>query len=441
MYFDQFRDFMIAVLIAAAVISGIVGEPADAIAIVVIILLNGVIGVVQEFRAERAVQALRRLAAPVAEVVRDGRIAEIPSARLVPGDIVMLKAGDLLSADMRLLEAVELKVDEAALTGESEAVVKTADALAQEDLPLGDRINMGYKGTLVTHGRGKGLVVDTGMTTEIGRIAALLGRQEADKTPLQQRLARFGRRLAMVVLVICLVIFGAGLLRGEPLVLMFLTAVSLAVAAIPEALPAVVTISLALGTRKMIAQKALARRLPAVETLGSVTYICSDKTGTLTQNIMRAEAFYAAGERRTVLPDRAEAVGAWSLFAQALALSNDADAVDAAHVKGDPTEVALLTAAGQAGFGKSALAATSPRIAELPFDAERKRMTTLHQAGSAIVAYTKGAPEEVLPLCATQSGTDGAQPIQSEPILGVAEAFASEGYRVLAVAWRNWPCA
>ncbi|MCX5723472.1 MAG: HAD-IC family P-type ATPase [Nitrospirae bacterium] len=292
MFLDQFTDFMILVLIGAAIVSGIVGEPPDAIAIVVIVLLNGVIGFVQEYRAERAVAALKLLAASTARVRRGGQVTELSALQLAPGDVVLLEAGNVIPADLRLIETIHLKIDESLLTGESVPIEKRTAPLHEAEAPLGDRVNLAYKGTSATYGRGVGLVVATGMQTELGRIASMLGKDEAVKTPLQKRLALFRQRLALAALAICAIVFAVGVLRGESVVLMFLTAVSLAVAAIPEALPAVVTVSLALGARRLVKKQALIRRLPAVETLGSVTYICSDKTVTLSQNKMRVEQHF-----------------------------------------------------------------------------------------------------------------------------------------------------
>ncbi|MDO9462704.1 MAG: HAD-IC family P-type ATPase, partial [Deltaproteobacteria bacterium] len=296
MFLDQFKDFMILVLMAAAVISGIIGEPSDTIAIVVIVVLNAVIGFVQEYRAEKAMAALKKMAAPTATVIRNGMPENIPASQLVPGDVVLLEAGKVVPADLRLTEAAQLKVEEAALTGESVPVEKHTKALHDELLPIGDRKNMAYKGTFVTYGRGVGVIAATGMDTELGKIATMLQEEEEVKTPLQKRLATFGRKLAIAVLAICAIVFTVGIMRGEQVFLMLLTAISLAVAAIPEALPAVITISLALGAKKMVRQNALVRKLPAVETLGSVTYICSDKTGTLTLNKMTVEEIYVDGK-------------------------------------------------------------------------------------------------------------------------------------------------
>ncbi|HJV68422.1 cation-translocating P-type ATPase [Ideonella sp.] len=413
---DQFRDFMILVLLAAALLSSVIGDLADTLVIVVIVLLNAAIGFWQEWRADQAMQALRRIAAPQATVRRgEGQVQVIATDELVPGDVVLLEAGDLVPADLRLHGVVRLRVDESALTGESATVEKVHGPLPEGERPLGDRVNMAYKGTLVTHGRAEGLVVATGAATQLGQVATLLGQAESRATPLQQRLAAFGRRLSIVVLAICALIFAIGVLRGEPVLLMALTSISLAVAAIPEALPAVVTVLLALGARRLVTVNALVRRLPSVETLGSVTVICSDKTGTLTQNRMQVREHRAWGGDDGAL---------WT----AMVLCNDARPAADGWL-GDPTETALLQAAQDAGLDVAALQRGSPRRHEWPFDAERKRMGTLHgAAGGSWRAYVKGAPESVLPRCRGE-GVDDA--------LATAHAWAAQGMRVLAVAWRD----
>jgi Ca2+-transporting ATPase len=433
LFVDQFRDFMIVVLVAAGLIAGIVGEPQDSAAIVVIVVLNGVIGFVQELRAERAIDALRRLAAAHAQVQRDGVRMQLAAADLVRGDVVLLEAGNVVPADLRLLETAQLEVDESALTGESAPVEKDADRLLDARAAVADRVNMAFKGTTVTYGRARAVVVATGMATELGKIAALISGDEALKTPLQQRLADFGRRLALAVLAICALLFAAGLIRGEPVMLMLLTAVSLAVAAIPEALPAVVTVLLALGARKLVRQHALIRRLPAVETLGSVTIICNDKTGTLTQNRMQVITVQVGSESSGQWWLRA-ADSRWRTLLEAIALNNDASQPSpGAAWAGDPTEVALAHAAERAGLHKAALEADAPRAGEWPFDSERKCMTTLHRHGEGFVAYTKGAPESVLERCRPSAETQAA--------LAAAQRLAAAGLRVLAVAERAWPDA
>ncbi len=438
----QFADFMIVVLLAAAVIAGFLGEPVDAAAIVAIVVLNAVIGFAQEYRAEHAMAALRKMAAHQARALRNGDPATIPAAELVPGDIVLLEAGNVVPADLRVAESAQLRIGEAALTGESQPVEKHSRPVDPDPRSaLGDRASMAYKGTIVHYGRGRGIVVATGIETELGRIAEMLDQRSETKTPLQRRLAQFGKYLAVAALGICAVIFVVGIQRGEPLVRMFLTAVSLAVAAIPEALPAVVTITLALGARRMLRLHALVRRLPAVETLGSVTYICSDKTGTLTENRMRMTAAYLDGHD-VALPVEAGAETEngepWETFFTALAVSNDAHRNARGEVTGDPTEAALLEAALAAGFDKTALLADMPRIAEHPFDSERKRMTTLHASPGGTVAFVKGAPEAVLERCHTALGPDAAVSIDRAAIAAAAEQMAADGLRVLAVAYRRW---
>ena len=430
---DPFRDFMIMVLLAAAVLSGFIGDIADTVAIAVIVLLNAVIAIVQEWRADRAMQALRQLAAPRARVLRDGRMAVVETSQLVLGDVVLLEAGDMIPADLRLHHVAQLRVDESALTGESVTAQKHAAPLPPHALPLGDQANMAFKGTLVTHGRATGIVIATGAATQLGQIAALVRAAGPRSTPLQLRLAAFGKRLSLVVLAICALIFAVGVLRGEPWLLMALTAVSLAVAAIPEALPAVVTVLLALGARAMVRVHALVRRLPAVETLGSVTVICSDKTGTLTLNRMRVKAWRTWGD----LP----AQQLW----RAAALCNDAVPDTAAAAwRGDPTETALVEQAGAEGIDVVALRARQPRAGEIPFDAERKRMTTWHAAADdganapPWIAMTKGAPESVLPRCTHVLTRRGAEPLHMHEALDFARSLAAQGMRVLAVAQRDW---
>ncbi len=441
---DQFSDFMILVLLGAAVISGVVGDLVDTLVILVIVLLNAAIGLVQAWRADQALAALQRLAAAQATVVRGGQVQQVLAHALVPGDIVLLEAGNKVPADLRLIEIAQLKVDESALTGESVTVDKHPGVLSGVVHALGDRLNMAFKGTTATHGRGRGLVVATGMNTELGKVAGLLDQDTNRSTPLQLRLAAFGKRVALAVLAICAVIFVVGLLRGESPLLMVLTAVSLAVAAIPEALPAVVTVLLALGARKMVSFNALIRRLPSVETLGSITYICSDKTGTLTQNRMQAECLVAGANGTgpawvpgAVLPDD-ESGPLYAELLRAAALCNDASRSADGSWLGDPTETALADVAARAGFDKAALDAQWPRVHELAFDASRKRMTTFQSSLQGYVAYTKGAPESVIPLCIGQWLADGPGNLDASAWLARAEVLAAQGLRVLALARRNY---
>jgi Ca2+-transporting ATPase len=463
MFLGQFADFMILVLIAAAVVSGVIGEATDSFAIMVIVLLNAVLGFTQEYRAERAISALKKLDAPNATVVREGLPATVPASSLVPGDIVMLEAGKITPADMRVVESARLTVDEASLTGESHPVEKGSRAIHPEQLPLGDRKNMLYKGTVITFGRGTGVVTATGMDTELGRIAEMIQGGEEGKTPLQKRLTDFGRRLSGAILAICAIIFAGGLLRGERPVETFLVAVSLAVAAIPEALPAVVTISLALGARKMVKLNALVRKLPSVETLGSVTYICTDKTGTLTENRMTVEEVYVDGKvittddgRRTTDEREASPLHSafrtpHSIFFTGLALSNDACLDNAGDCLGDPTEAALFSVARDNGFDKERLEKDFSRVAELPFDSDRKLMTTFHKIPSAslvprpsflatanYVSFTKGALEALLEITDTLLTSAGPKPVGRDVILAIHDRMAAGGLRVVGLAMRVW---
>jgi P-type Ca2+ transporter type 2C len=430
----QFANFMILVLIAAAIVSGIIGDIKDTVVIAAIVVLNGIIGFIQEYRAERALEALQKMATPTANVIRNGSGTSIPAAEIVPGDILVLEAGGIVPADLRLIESVQLRTDEAALTGESQPVEKAILPLQEENLPLADRSNMAYTGTFVRHGRGRGVAVATGIETEFGRIATMLHATETTQTPLQRRLEQFGKRLAVIALLVAGFIFLFGVLRGESLILMFLTAVSLAVAAIPEALPAVVTIALALGARRMVQKQALVRRLTAVEALGSVTVICSDKTGTLTQNRMSVEQFYCSGDFEKV----PKSDPPWDQLLLAMALSNDVSGDDASPL-GDPTEVALLAAAKQAGVHKRILESRYPRVAEIPFDSGRKSMTTVHldPAGGSI-AFTKGATESLVDRAVDQITASGTGPLRADELLNAADKMAELGLRVLALAMRRW---
>lgn len=436
MFLSQFRDFMIIVLIAASIISGIIGELSDTIAIIVIICLNAVIGFVQEYRAGKAMAALKKMAAPGATIMRDGMPANIAAVQIVPGDIAILEAGMVVPADMRLVEAFRLTVEEAALTGESASVEKHVKALRDEDLPLGDRKNMAYKGTLVSYGRGMGAVFATGMDTELGKIATMIQEEEETKTPLQKRLAAFGQKIALAVLAICIIVFGIGLLQGAPPLLMLLTAISLAVAAIPEALPAVVTIALALGARKMVQLNALIRKLPAVETLGSVTYICSDKTGTLTLNRMTVEEIFADGKE---VPSKDfEPAKGKELFT-ALALSNDVRADASGNVLGDPTETALYDIARDKGYDKKGLEKDFVRAAEIPFDSERKCMTTIHrQPDGKYISFTKGAIDALIDKSTAILTSSGLKDVDAEEIYRINGKMAARGLRVIGIAMRKW---
>jgi Ca2+-transporting ATPase len=430
LFLNQFKDFMILVLIAAAVISGLIGDLTDTIVIITIIILNAIVGFIQEFRAERAIEALKKMTVINATVIRNNVITTVSSMALVPGDIVLLEAGNILPADIRLWETFQLKINESSLTGESLAVAKHTAALTNPDLTIGDHRNMAFKGTHVSYGRGKGIVVAIGMSTELGKIASLL-QQPGIQTPLQKRLAKFGRNLAYIILVICAVVFLVGYLRGEEIVLMLLTSLSLAVAAIPEALPAVITVALAIGASKLVKKNALVRKLPAVETLGSVTYICTDKTGTLTLNKMTVDEI-AGNDFQISKSQQAAGIckakeNEW--FLHAMALNNDVYNDENGMLIGDPTEVALYEFAYANTFVKSALEQQFPRVAEIPFDAERKRMTTIHKYGDKYMVLVKGAMEMMMQRVA------GAENVKVwEPPLN---DMLQNGLRVLGFAMKE----
>ncbi|UFS71963.1 cation-translocating P-type ATPase [Geomonas sp. RF6] len=438
LFLNQFKDFLIVVLIVAAVVAGAIRETVDSVVILAIVVVNAVIGFLQEYRAERAMEALKQMAAPQATAVRDGSPSIIAAAELVLGDVVLLEAGDMVAADLRLLEATRLTVVEAALTGESVPILKDAIARSEGNLPLGDRKNLCFKGTVVTNGKGRGMVVATGMQTELGKIAKMLEGEEALQTPLQRRLELFGHRVCLAILAVCLVFFCAGLLKGEDLIVMLLTAISLAVAAIPEALPAVVSVSLALGARRLAGENALVRHLSAVETLGSVTHICTDKTGTLTVNRMTVQEIYTLGKRMP--PDES---GRWqegekgeSLWA-AMALCHEVRIGSAGEMSGDPTEVALVAAARDHGVPVERVMGEHPKCAELPFDAQRKLMTTVHPWANAFVSFTKGAPEAVLPRCTAVLTAAGLASPDRDAAGEAVTAMTEGGLRVLALAMRR----
>ncbi len=424
MFFDQFKDLMIIILIAAAIISGFIGEISDTIVIIVIVILNAIIGFVQEYRAEKAMSALKKMAAISAVVNRDGKTQTIDTKYLVPGDIVHITAGNIVPADLRLIEAYNLKIDEAALTGESVPSEKFTNTI-YDNLSVADRKNMAYKGTLVTYGRGIGVITATGMNTEIGKIASMLQEQEDLKTPLQKRLEQFGKKLSYTIIAICLIIFVVSILRGEKPLLMLLTAISLSVAAIPEALPAVITISLALGAKKLVRQNALIRKLPAVETLGSVTYICTDKTGTLTLNKMTVEKVFINEKLLEATDDE--------LFLKALALSNDAKKAPDGNIIGDPTEVALYEYSAKYGYIKEEIEKNHERIAEIPFDSERKCMTTIHKWNNKYISITKGAIEVILENSRNIMINGETKPIDKQVLHKVSDEMAFKGLRVLGI--------
>jgi Ca2+-transporting ATPase len=428
----QFRDFMIIILVIAAIISGIMGDLTDTIVIVAIVIINAVIGVVQEYRAEKAMEALKNMVSHQAQVLRQGNRVDIPATNITPGDVVILEGGNSIPADVRFFETHQLKVDESTLTGESHNVEKNGNSLPEQEYSLGDLTNMGFKGTFVTSGRALAYVVATGMNTQLGGIAKMI-QTEATLTPLQKRLASFGKRLSIVILFICLVIFLIGWMRGESPYSMLIVSISLSVAAIPEALPALVTIALAFGAKRLVKRNAIIRKLPAVETLGSVTYICSDKTGTLTLNKMTVEGIYETSSRMydAVFPEG-------NILVQLMALNNDVSKDKNGEWLGESTEVALVQYASQKKMERADLELKFPRIAELPFDSKRKCMTTLHQIQNPssgqpneIIVIVKGAVDVLL-----NKLNDNQKSLIPELELRVNE-MAEKGYRVLGYAMKT----
>ena len=453
MILEQLKDFLVIILMIAAVISIFLGEALEGIIILAIVVLNTFLGVYQENKASNALKALKEMASPHAKVLRGGQIIEVPSSDVVPGDIAILEAGDYVPADLRLIESVNLKIDEAALTGESVPVEKDASAVLAEDASLGDRINCGYMGTVITYGRGRGVITETGMQTQMGNIAGMLNDTPDESTPLQKKLDSLGKVLGIVCLAICVVIFLLGLLHGMELFDIFMTSVSLAVAAIPEGLTVVVTVVLAMGMQKMVKCNAIIKRLSAVETLGSTTVICSDKTGTLTQNKMTIQKLYDASGHYNVsgtgyspegeITDEAGNVPASfpDRLIEGALLCNDAT-YDPANqtIVGDPTEAAMVVLAYKHGMKKAEWESKYPRVQEIPFDSDRKLMSTFHKIGDSITMYTKGAPDELLRRCTRIEEKGVVNPLtdaKREEILGVNQDMAQSALRVIGVAYRT----
>ncbi|MEN2774779.1 calcium-translocating P-type ATPase, PMCA-type [Acetivibrio clariflavus] len=434
-FLEQLKDPMIIVLLVAAVISGLASELVDSIIIMVVVVLNSILGVVQEGKAEKAIEALQKMSSPYSKVRRNGQVMQIKSEEIVPGDIVLLEAGDSVPADMRIIEASSLKIEEASLTGESVPIEKTALAIPakDKDIPLGDRVNMAYMGTNVVYGRGEGVVINTGMATEMGKIANIISNTDEEKTPLQKKLASLSKVLSVVVLGICIFIFAFGVLRnggfhGGHVLETFLMAISLAVAAIPEGLVAVVTIVLSIGVTKMSKRNSIIRKLTAVETLGCTQVICSDKTGTLTQNKMTVVETYTLGDVEQL--------------AISMALCNDASlSEDGKEVIGEPTESALVRFAYDSGKNKNELVKLLPRVAEAPFDSVRKMMSTVHKESSGkFIQYTKGAPDELLKACTHILTKDDAVPLTDahrSAIMAENKKMANKALRVLASAFKQ----
>lgn len=453
MIFDQLKDFLVLILIVAAVVSISLGEVLEGVIILAIVVLNTVLGVYQENKASNALKALKEMASPHAKVLRDGVVTEIASGDVVPGDVVVLDAGDYIPADVRLLESINLKVDEAALTGESVPVEKNAESVLAEEASLGDRVNCAYMGTVVTYGRGRGLVTHTGMKTQMGNIAGMLNSATEEATPLQKKLDSLGKLLGIICLGVCAAIFVLGLIRGMEFFDIFMTAVALAVAAIPEGLTVVVTVVLAMGMQHMVKVHAIVKRLSAVETLGSTTVICSDKTGTLTQNKMTIEKLYYAGKAYNVSGSGYSPKGEITdengnrpagnfhhLVEGGLLCSDATYDVQKEAIIGDPTEGAMVVLAYKEGMEKTAWEKKYPRVQEIPFDSARKLMSTFHKTEDGIIMYTKGAPDELLMRCDSVETANGVEKLTEETrktILAENNNYAKNAIRVIGVAYKK----
>ncbi|MCM8711131.1 calcium-transporting P-type ATPase, PMR1-type [Clostridium sp. SYSU_GA19001] len=439
LFFAQLNDAMIYILLGAALISGILGEISDSIIIALVILINAIVGLIQESKAEKALEALKKLSTPKAIVKRDGELKEIASEEVVPGDLVIIDAGRYIPCDLRLIETANLQIEESALTGESVPVDKNSDLILEaSNTPLGDQKNMAFMSTLATYGRGVGIAVGTGMDTEIGKIAKMLEEGDSEQTPLQKKLAELGKILGFAALGICAVMFLVGVFQGRPLFEMFFTAISLAVAAIPEGLPAIVTIVLAMGVQRMIKEHAIVRKLPAVETLGSVNIICSDKTGTLTQNKMTVVKFYADnafGELSSLNINEPE----HKLLLENLVLCNDATYTEESKT-GDPTEIALLEAGAKFNIFKAELEKQHQRINEIPFDSDRKLMTTVNKYDNEYYVFTKGATDNLLKICNNVYVNGEIVPLTEEiknDIMNKANSMSDDALRVLGAAFKK----
>ncbi|MCT4597130.1 MAG: calcium-translocating P-type ATPase, SERCA-type [Vallitalea sp.] len=449
MVIEQFKSFIVLILIAASVLSIAIDEIVDGAVILGIVILNAVLGIIQEKKASNALSALKEMAAPRAKVIRDGKISTVESKELVPGDIVVLEAGDYVPADIRLVESINLKIDESALTGESVAVEKNANSIYDEEIQIADRDNCAYMSTIVTYGRGKGIVTGTSMNTEIGKIASMLNEAVSEETPLQKKLDSFGKLLGIVCILVCVIIFILGVIRNEDTLTVLMTSVSLAVAAIPEGLPAVVTVVLAMGMQKMIKRHAIMKRLGAVETLGSTTVICTDKTGTLTQNKMTVVKIFDGTDywdvtgtgyktEGDILNDDKD-IKVLDKMLMAGVLCNDSRLKDE-DIIGDPTEGALIVLGGKVGYDRDELNNKYPRLKEYPFDSDRKLMSTLHKIDSEYIMFTKGAPDVILSRCKEIMIDGKCQPITDDIMKNISkvnEGFAENALRVLGFAYKT----